>query len=698
MRWVGAAVLLVVGLAVPLVGSTRADTNSWTTQFYNNENLSGSPVLTRTDSKIDFDWGGGAPAAGVAADHFSARFTQTLWFEGGSYRFSTRSDDGLRLWVGDLLVIDNWVDQQGGWQNREIYLGQGTYQVKVEYYENTGGALVSAGWERVGSGSSGSWDARYFDNKNLNGPATVKRTEAAIDFNWKKESPSSKIPVDKFSARWTRSLGFAAGTYRFSAAADDGVRVWVDNELIIDAWQNQTADYTHTADRYLSDGLHDLKVEYYESDGSAAIHFNWSRIDGSYGGWKGEYFANRSLSDSPTLVRDDGGVDFDWGTGSPASWVPTDNFSARWTRSINFTPGYYRFSTQADDGVRIWLDNGLVIDKWMEQAYTLHYVDGIYLSGTHQIKVEYFEKNGDARIKFWIDPSGTAATPTPTPTPVPPATSGNWRGEYWNNSTLTGNPAVVRNDSAIGFDWGTGSPAAGSIGADHFSARWTQNLWFGAGTYRFTLAVDDGARLWVGDKLVIDTWMIQAVRTYTADVTLAAGTTPIKLEYYEHDGLATVNLSWAPTGSTPSTPPASGGTLTVDNASPGFAKGGSASAWHTGSGGQGGGYIWTRNNDYVRANYNWARWYPGLAAGRYEVFAYIPAGNSTTTNARYWVRHADGYTLVPVNQATHQEQWVSLGTYRFVGSDTEYVSLADITYESYLSKNIAFDAMRWDPR
>ena len=692
MRWVGTAVLLVVGLAVPLVESTRADTNAWTSQFYNNENLSGSPVLTRTDSKIDFDWGDGAPAAGVTADHFSARFTKSEWFDRGSYRFSVRSDDGLRLWVGDLLVFDNWGDQQGEWQEREVALYRGVLQVTVEYYENTGEALVSADWEQVGIGSNGSWVGYYYDNKYLHGQATVKRVETAVDFDWKKESPTSEVPVDTFSARWARSLDFEAGTYRFSASADDGVRVWLDSELIIDAWQNQTEDCTHTAVQYLNDGPHRLRVTYYEDDGAAAIHFFWDRIDVEYSGWKGEYFANRSLSGNPSLVRSDNAIDFDWGVDSPSPRVPDiDNFSARWTRTINFAPGYYRFSTQSDDGVRVWLDNGLVIDKWKEQDYVLHYVDGIFLSGTHEIRVEYFERGGNARIRFWIGPFGTTATLTPTA--IPPAPTGNWRGEYWNNRTLSGNPMVVRSDAAIGFDWGAGSPAAGIIGADYFSARWTQNVWLEAGAYRFTLSVDDGARLWVGDQLVLDTWMIQAVHTYTADATLPAGTTPIKLEYYEHDGLASVNLSWALIVPPPKT-------LMVDNASPGFAKGGPTSAWHTGTGGQGDSYIWTRNNDYARANYNWARWhwYTDLAPGYYEVYAYVPAGNSTTTNACYEVRHADGNTLVQVDQSAHQEEWVSLGVHRFVGSDTEYVSLADITYESYLSKHIAFDAMFWDLR
>jgi hypothetical protein len=97
----------------------------------------------------------------------------------------------------------------------------------------------------------------------------------------------------------------------------------------------------------------------------------------------------------------------------------------------------------------------------------------------------------------------------------------------------------------------------------------------------------------------------------------------------------------------------------------------------------------------VRSNYNWARWYPDLAAGRYEVLVHIPKRYSTTTRARYWISHSKGYTLRIVDQSAHSGRWVSLGTYRFRGNRKDYVSLADVTFEPYLSRLIAFDAMKW---
>ena len=65
------------------------------------------------------------------------------------------------------------------------------------------------------------------------------------------------------------------------------------------------------------------------------------------GAWWGDYFANRTLSGSPALSRYDDAVNFNWGTGSPGSGVPADNFSVRWTRDEWFTGGTYRFTTNA---------------------------------------------------------------------------------------------------------------------------------------------------------------------------------------------------------------------------------------------------------------------------------------------------------------------------------------------------------------
>jgi hypothetical protein len=114
--------------------------------------------------------------------------------------------------------------------------------------------------------------------------------------------------------------------------------------------------------------------------------------------WLGEYFANRKLSGDPVLVRNDPAIDFDWGTGSPGPGVPSDDFSARWTRTLDFKDGTYRFQIRVDDGVRLWVDNTLVIDSWHDGSSHLIQKKHHISEGRHRIKIEYYEHKGGALI------------------------------------------------------------------------------------------------------------------------------------------------------------------------------------------------------------------------------------------------------------------------------------------------------------
>jgi len=545
-------------LLIPLLASaaSASQPGAWWAEYFANQTLNGAPALTRFEDAVNHDWGVGSPGAGVPADGFSARWTRQEWFEGGTYRFSTRSDDGLRVWVGDLLVVDAWRDQQAGWITRDLYLNQDTYTVRVEYYEHAGGAQIYVGWERVSGGQG--WRAEYYANQELNGDSTLIRTDPAIDFAWGSGSPDPTLPADHFSARWTHTLGFEPGVYRFFTSTDDGVRLWVDEHLVIDAWHKQKLPNTHTGDLSLSEGLHQVTVEYFEEGGEAHAHVWWQRLNG-IGGWKGEYFDNRNLVGGPALVRDDADINFDWGLAPPVDWMPDDNFAVRWSRELSFEPGYYRLSVRADDGVRVWLDDALIIDKWQEMDHELHYVDGIHLSGPHRLKVEYFEKNGHARIHFWISaatgsaPAPPPAPPSSAPAPPAPALQAPWQASYFANSTLRGKAVLVRQDAAIDFDWKLGAPDP-ALPADAFSVRWQSTQTLPAGRYRFSTHSDDGVRLLVDGHTVIHSW--RPMRGYrSALVDLAQGPHTLVLEYFEATGAALAHLSWTRTGAAPSPTP-----------------------------------------------------------------------------------------------------------------------------------------------
>ncbi|MCB8960775.1 MAG: hypothetical protein H6651_10710 [Ardenticatenales bacterium] len=391
--------------------------------------------------------------------------------------------------------------------------------------------------------------------------------------------------------------------------------------------------------------------------------------------WAASYWNNKSMAGDPVLERAEPAVSYDWGSGSPAPGVVNvDNFSARWTRTVNFLPGTYRFSATVDDGVRLWVNNSLLIDQWQVQSVRT-FTGNIYLPGGDvPLKLEYYENGGLAVMSLtWI----RVADPTNA-----------WLGEYFNNDTLSGSSDLVRMDANINFDWGSGKPAT-AIDADTFSVRWSQTPILPAGRYRFAVTADDGVRLFVNGVKVMDEWNEQSVRTFTADVDIPGGATPISLEYCEMYGLAVAKMTRTKLDV---------GEIVVDNSSAGFVKGGSTTGWHSESEGYGGSLLWTQNNDMARYNYNWARWYPSVGAGLYEVYVYIPDRFTTTAQARYWISHRDGFTLRIVNQSGYSDSWVSLGTYQFQGTSADYVSLADVTYEPYMTRLIGYDAIKWVPR
>jgi hypothetical protein len=121
---------------------------------------------------------------------------------------------------------------------------------------------------------TGQYLAEYYNNIGLSGSSTFTRCEPSIYYSWGSTGPGNGLPDDNFSARWTGNFNFNAGTYTFTATADDGIRVWLDGNLIIDAWIDQPPT-TYQATRTLSSGEHSIKVEYYEKGGGAVAQVSW---------------------------------------------------------------------------------------------------------------------------------------------------------------------------------------------------------------------------------------------------------------------------------------------------------------------------------------------------------------------------------------------------------------------------------------
>jgi beta-glucosidase len=121
-------------------------------EYFTNPDLAGRPALTRIDRNIDFNWNDGNPGTGIGNDNFSVRWTGRLVAPaGGSYQLSLWSDDGSRLFIDDKLVIDHWSDHGPEAKLATMTLARGrAYNVRIEYYEKSGGACMRFGWQAPG--------------------------------------------------------------------------------------------------------------------------------------------------------------------------------------------------------------------------------------------------------------------------------------------------------------------------------------------------------------------------------------------------------------------------------------------------------------------------------------------------------------------------------------------------------------------
>ena len=133
-------------------------------------------------------------------------------------------------------------------------------------------------------------------------------------------------------------------------------------------------------------------------------HTEFVLSPGGAAGLKGEYFDTEELKGEPALVRTDERIDFHWGEGSYRDGGPVDHFAARWTGYfVPQTEDDYRFSTSADDGVRLYINDEMVIDDWKRHAETLdNYVKHLEAGKAYKIRLEYFENVGSATVRFGI--------------------------------------------------------------------------------------------------------------------------------------------------------------------------------------------------------------------------------------------------------------------------------------------------------
>ena len=152
-----------------------------------------------------------------------------------------------------------------------------TYYWRIDEYDSGGTKYPGKVWSFTTAGGGGGIKGEYFNNTTLSGFPVLTRIDPFVNFNLVDVGPGAPIGVDNWSARWTADLEIAiADTYTFSVNSQDGTRLWIDGELVLDMWVAWVTTRYSTLPMYLERGIHSLRLEYFDSGGDAVQQLYWS--------------------------------------------------------------------------------------------------------------------------------------------------------------------------------------------------------------------------------------------------------------------------------------------------------------------------------------------------------------------------------------------------------------------------------------
>ena len=428
------------------------DDSGLTGNYYNNKTLSCSPTFTQVDGVVDstqIAWPlSGGPGGGLSDDDFAVSWEGQIKSDfSESITLKTSSDDGVRVFFNGNLVIDKWLDRSVPVtkDTASVAMTAGSwYNIRIDYYEHGGDSIAQLFWN--GAAQTGGVDeiipqqnlrqaytetlnygltGNYFNSASPLGTPDETCIDQSSYYYFDLGSPRPGMNTDNFSVSWTgKVVTDFAESYTFCTIADDGTRLWIDDNIVIDDFVPHGLEEA-CGSIALAAGQHNSRVDYFDSTADSAVGIYWQGasqtagakvfipIDhliptgytGSNFGLTGNYYSNTGLLGIPTVTRIDPNVNFDFGPLSPDGSIPTDYYSIRWTGKVVITEaGAHNFVIYADDGIRFTLDGSLLIDQWIDQPKTRTETGAVVLApGSYDIQIDYFENAGMSGVFFYYD-------------------------------------------------------------------------------------------------------------------------------------------------------------------------------------------------------------------------------------------------------------------------------------------------------
>ena len=346
----------------------------------------------------------------------------------------------------------------------------------------------------------------YFDGINFDDPV-LTRIDPEIDFDWGFKAPHPDMDGVAFSVRWTGQVQPRySGKYTFYVYAGNGVRLWVNGKLIIDEWKLLFPKESKGTIELTAGEKYDIRMEYQNIIGKADVKLSWASKD-----QKKQVIPQSQLYCMPKAPGD-------------ITAIPgITSVALKW----NEVPAAESYDIDI---------NGEIISEVIGSEYL---IENLTPDTEYSIKLRSVSSFGTSEWSKAVEVSTLEEQYSVT------GNGNGLTGKYYDNIIFK-KPKFERVDKTIDFDWGRGTPDP-RIKGNTFSVRWEGKL-LPEYTARHTIYLysDDGARLWINGKELIDFWKPHSSEEGSAEIDLIAGEKyDIRIEYFNINKDAKVVLYWS---------------------------------------------------------------------------------------------------------------------------------------------------------
>ncbi|MHA9740184.1 PA14 domain-containing protein [Robinsoniella peoriensis] len=423
----------------------------------------------------------------------TARFTGKINVEkAGDYKFFGWGDDGFRIWIDGKMVIDFWVQEWEKEQtSKEVALSEGLHDIKIEYLQGWGGAVLKLSWESINANIA----KEVIPEKvfyHVKTPADAGLTAQFYKVNGKPSSITSfgfagepvnqvlpnldgreglkeAIELSNGSSEYASAIihGYItpqeSGDYEFVMNGDDAFRFWINDELKINSWKLHSDQTKISEPVHMEKGfLYKIRINYAQADGDANLNLSWKKEGGQAQVVPAECFRQAAKAIQGETAAEDqhgllaevyGDIFLEEKKGEVIAPVLDKSLSIKKILSqYNGSEEYgsFRFSGQVDaeetgdytfyligdDGFRLWVNDELAIDFWESKWDKQQVSQPIHLNeGRNDIRIEYFQGYGGAYIMLeWMKPGAEEKEVIPTENLYPANTKKGLIGEIYQEN------------------------------------------------------------------------------------------------------------------------------------------------------------------------------------------------------------------------------------------------------------------------